>query len=81
MEYDNTNRGALWSNIDKAGPKHPDFKGTLNVAGKEYWLSGWINKGAANPAAPEITFKVEDKQQKRKAKQPTDYDPDESLPF
>lgn len=42
-QYDNTNRGALFINDRKTpGSKQPDYKGSINVAGVEYWLSGWV---------------------------------------
>lgn len=42
MAYDNTNGGALFKNDDKQGDKSPDYRGTLNVDGVEYWLNAWI---------------------------------------
>jgi hypothetical protein len=44
MEYDNTNRGALFRNDDKdpSDDKDRDYNGTLDVEGTEYWLSGWV---------------------------------------
>ncbi len=42
MEYDNTNRGSLFKNDRKDDAKFPDYKGSLNVDGTEYWLSAWI---------------------------------------
>ena len=44
MEYDNTNRGALFRNDDKDpnDDKERDYSGTLDVEGTEYWLSGWV---------------------------------------
>src|SRR5262249_39119526 len=44
MDYDNTNRGALFRNDDKnpSDDKERDYSGTLNTAGDEYWLSGWV---------------------------------------
>src|SRR5262245_53413861 len=42
MEYDNTNRGALFRNEDKTEENHPDYRGSLNVDGTELWLSAWI---------------------------------------
>ena len=42
MEYDNTNRGALFKNDEKADEKDRDYAGTLDVAGTEYWISGWV---------------------------------------
>jgi uncharacterized protein (DUF736 family) len=44
MEYDNTNKGALFSVDKKETEKHPDYTGSVNIGGKEYWLSGWKNK-------------------------------------
>lgn len=43
MSYDNTNSGILSRNERKEKESHPDFKGAINVDGKDYWLSGWIN--------------------------------------
>ena len=44
MEYDNTNRGALFRNDDKdpSDDKDRDYSGTLNIEGAEYWISGWV---------------------------------------
>lgn len=44
MAYDNTNTGILSRNERKEQPKHPDFNGSINVEGKEYWLSGWVKE-------------------------------------
>ena len=44
MEYDNTNSGVLFREEDKKSDKHPDFKGSINVDGKDFWLSGWVNE-------------------------------------
>jgi len=62
MAYDNTNRGAMWPNIDRMSEKHPDFNGSLDVDGKKYWVSGWRKKEGANPAAPIITFTIKVKE-------------------
>lgn len=45
MEYDNTNKGALFRDTEKAeGSKKPDYTGKLNVAGKDYRLAGWLRE-------------------------------------
>lgn len=44
-QYDNTNRGTLFTNDRKTSEKHPDLKGSINIEGKEYWLSGWFKTG------------------------------------
>lgn len=43
--FDNTNRGVLFVEESKKSEKHPDFKGSLNIDGKEYWISGWKRMG------------------------------------
>ena len=42
MQYDNTNRGAIFKNEDKQQDNHPDYKGSLNVNGVDLWVSGWL---------------------------------------
>lgn len=41
-DYDNTDRGALFRNERKESDSHPDHTGTLNVGGRDYWLSAWV---------------------------------------
>jgi len=45
MAYDNTNSGVLFKNDRKEQPNHPDYKGSVNVNGQEFWLSAWIKDG------------------------------------
>jgi uncharacterized protein (DUF736 family) len=42
MQYDNSNRGGLFKNDDKQQDNHPDYKGSLNVNGVDFWISGWL---------------------------------------
>ena len=43
--YDNTNRGVLFKNDRKEKDTHPDYKGSINADGVEYWLSAWMKEG------------------------------------
>ncbi len=40
-DYDNTNKGALFQAKEKKTDKHPDYDGSINVEGHDYWVSGW----------------------------------------
>jgi len=84
MEYDNTNRGALFRNADKDpnDEKERDYSGTLDVEGTEYWLSGWVRtskKSGKKYLSLSIKPKVEKPAESEK-KSPTE-DLDDRIPF
>jgi hypothetical protein len=61
-DYDNTNRGSIWKNDKKEKDTHPDFTGSLNVGGVEYWVSAWKRKEGAAAKAPALSFSVKPKE-------------------
>jgi len=46
MDYDNTNRGALFK-AEKKSEKHPDYTGKINIGGNDHYLSAWIKESKA----------------------------------
>lgn len=64
-EYSNENRGSIWKNDKKETDKHPDFTGSLNVNGVDYWVSAWKRKEGANPKAPALSFTVKPKEEQQ----------------
>lgn len=58
---DNTNRGAIWKNEKKEKETHPDFTGSLNIDGTEYWVNAWRRKDDAPAKAPALSFTVRPK--------------------
>ena len=88
-QYDNTNSGILARNDRKEKDTHPDFTGSLNVEGTEYWLSAWVNEGRPGTkfeGKKYFSIKVNPKEQQRSAPKPTSRfkdDPsiDEDIPF
>jgi hypothetical protein len=83
-DYDNTNRGALWSNDRKrAGKKDPDYTGSLNIEGQEFYVDAWKPGPSDNARAPVLSFRVKRKDSvapKDYAKEPPKEDFDE-IPF
>lgn len=83
---DNTNRGAIWKNEKKEKDTHPDFTGSLDVDGVEFWVSAWKRKPDANDKAPALSFSIKPKDERppqreqKKAGRPRDDDSD-SIPF
>ena len=86
MDYDNTNRGALFKNDDKQSDKHPDYKGSINIDGVEYWLSSWIktskqgNKFMSLSVQPKQAVKPA-KQAPKQIQQDDPFDDGDPLPF
>jgi uncharacterized protein (DUF736 family) len=57
--YDNTNGGALFPNDRKEKETHPDFRGSINVNGTDYWIKGW--KKEAKTGAKYLSLAVQPK--------------------
>ena len=82
MEYDNTNRGMLYRNENKQEEKHPDYTGSINVGGKDYWLSGWVKESKKDGKkffSLSVRPKGDAKAKPVKSAEPDDFD--QSIPF
>jgi hypothetical protein len=76
------NSGALFKNNRKReGQKDPDYSGSLNCDGKDYWLSAWIKDGHQGKGKfMSISLKPKEKAQATPAAQPEN-DEDDDVPF
>jgi uncharacterized protein (DUF736 family) len=83
-EYDNTDRGALFRNDKKEADNHPDYKGSINVGGTDYWLSAWLKTSNAGAKYMSLSVKPKDAPaQKPAPKAPARqaFDDSEDVPF
>ena len=82
MDFDNTNKGVLFKNENKTSDNHPDYKGSVNVNGTEYWLSSWIKTGKKGKFMSLSVSQKDDakKPVKQASKQDEDFG-DDSIPF
>lgn len=44
QQYDNTNGGAIFKNDKKGNEKAPDYKGKINVDGKDKQIALWLRE-------------------------------------
>ena len=58
-DYDNTNAGALFKNDGKQG-NQPDYRGPLNVGGKDFEVSAWIKKSQAGKSFMSMSIQEKD---------------------
>lgn len=70
-DFDNTNRGSIWKNDKKEKDTHPDFTGSLNVNGVEYWVSAWKRKPDQSDKAPALSFSIKQKEASQPQPSPT----------
>jgi len=74
-DYDNNNRGALFKN-EKQNDRQPDFRGPINVDGKDYQLSAWLK--TSEKAGKYFSISVSEKQE---GKAPASAASTDSAPF
>ena len=89
-DYDNTNRGVLFKNNRKEeGDKKPEYTGSLNVGGVEYFLDAWLKTSQNGSKFMSVSVKRKDKQaeapaQRQAPRQSRETSPigdDDSIPF
>lgn len=76
-DYDNTNTGALFKNDNKQTDKHPDYNGSINVNGEEFWLSAWLKTSKAGKKFMSLSVSAKNGQKPAKAAQ----DDSDDVPF
>ena len=80
MSYDNNLSGALFKNDKKETDKHPDYKGSCEIEGTEYWLSAWLNTSGKGVKYLSLKFSPKDGEKQAAPKHVADDDFDDA-PF
>lgn len=62
-QYDNNMTGVLFVNDKQGNEKRPDWKGTAEIDGVQFWVSGWSRTSAKGEL---ISMKMERKEHQSK---------------
>jgi uncharacterized protein (DUF736 family) len=81
MEYDNNNRGSLFKNDRKDDAKFPDYTGSINVDGTDYWLSAWIKISKDGNKFMSLSVKNKNADASLQSKKKVKEEFDDSMPF
>lgn len=55
-DYDNTNKGTLFKNDRRTNERQPEYTGSLDVDGEQYWMSAWIKEAGPSARNPGQKF-------------------------
>lgn len=80
MAYDNTNTGALFKAKEQKTEKHPGYTGTINAAGVEYWLAGWVKEDKNGNKYFSLSLQPKDEKPAKMATKPNKFEAGE-IPF
>lgn len=71
QQFDPTNRGTLFKNEKKTEDRHPDMNGSINIEGKEYWISGWKKVSKAGTGFISLSVRAKEEQTRQISKPTT----------
>jgi len=80
-QYDNNLTGVLFKNDKDGNEKRPDYKGSAEIEGVQYWVSAWIRDTAKGKC---LSMKYERKEQQAAPAAPAKPAPDafdDDVPF
>ena len=80
MVYAKTNTGVLFVNKARKSDKYPNFRGTINVNGKDFEVAGWTRESKTGDKY--LSLQIEEPRTAQKAEpKPTSTDLGDELPF
>lgn len=78
MKQQRENNGVLFRNDRRTKETHPEYTGSLNVEGREYWLSAWVKEGDGRKF---FSLAVKPKEERAAASKPAREEMDDEIPF
>jgi hypothetical protein len=60
QQYDNELRGSTFKNDRKEKETHPDYTGTCQIDGKEYYISTWVKESKSGKKYFSHSFKAKE---------------------
>lgn len=81
-EYNNELRGSLFRNDRKERDTHPDYTGTCQIEGVEYYINAWVKESKSGKKYFSFSFKAKDAPTSEPYKTaPITDDMEDDLPF
>ena len=83
-QYDNTNRFILSRNERRESDRHPEFTGSINIDGVEYWLNAWVQErkdGSGKFFSGSVKPKEEKKSAPSRSSKPLREELNDEIPF
>jgi len=80
MEYDNNNTGALFKNNKRTNERQPEYNGSVEVSGVQYWISAWVKESKNGQKFFSLAFTEKD-QPKPEAIQQSTEEVNGEIPF
>ena len=84
MAYDNNNSGVLFKNDKSGNDRAPDYKGSGEIDGEQYWISGWVKVAgpmAKTPGSKFLSLAFQAKEQMAKPPSGGGSFDDDDIPF
>jgi uncharacterized protein (DUF736 family) len=60
QQYDNEKRGSLFRNDRKDKDSQPDYNGTCQIEGVEYYMNAWVKESKAGKKYFSFSFKAKE---------------------
>lgn len=85
MAYEHReNSGSLFKNDKRHTESHPNYKGSANIGGKEYWVSCWRNESKGGEVFLSLAFSEKHERADKHERSSSDEKPEggfDDIPF